>query len=55
MAPELNGKRLEILRDLTPCLLRIAIIANPEHPGEHLERGYSTKVAEQLGLACRAN
>jgi putative tryptophan/tyrosine transport system substrate-binding protein len=51
MAPELNGKRLEILRDFNPDLRRVAIIANPEHPGEHLERAYSEKVAQRLDLA----
>jgi putative ABC transport system substrate-binding protein len=50
MAPDLNGKRLELLREIIPDLHRVALIANPEHPGEHLERSYSTKTAERLGI-----
>jgi len=29
---------------------RVAIIANPEHPGEHQERAYSERRAEQLSI-----
>src|ERR1700730_12342624 len=32
MAADLNGKRLELLREISPELRRVAIIANPEHP-----------------------
>jgi putative ABC transport system substrate-binding protein len=50
MAAELNGKRLEMLRDVVPDLRRVAIIANSEHPGVNLERAYSEDVARGLGL-----
>ena len=50
MAAELNGKRLEPLRDIIPSLHRIAIIANPEHPGSQIERTYSEETAQKLGL-----
>src|SRR2546421_2223965 len=50
MAAELNGKRLEILRDTIPGLQRVAIIANPEHPGSQIERTYSEETARKLGL-----
>jgi putative ABC transport system substrate-binding protein len=50
MAAEMNGKRLEILREIIPNLRRVALIANPEHPGEHLERAYCEDVARTLGL-----
>ena len=50
MAAELNGKRLEMLRDILPDLRRVTIIANPEHPGSNLERDYSEDVARRLGL-----
>jgi putative ABC transport system substrate-binding protein len=50
MAAELNGKRLELLRDMIPDLRRVAIVANPEHPGEHLELAYSEEAARRLGL-----
>jgi putative tryptophan/tyrosine transport system substrate-binding protein len=51
MAAELNGKRLELLREIVPNLHRVAILANPAHPGEHLERGYTQEYGRQLGLA----
>jgi putative ABC transport system substrate-binding protein len=50
MAAELNGKRLEMLRDIVPDLRRVAIIANSEHPGSQLERTYSEDVGRKLGL-----
>lgn len=50
MAAELNGKRLELLRDIVPGLRRVALVGNPEHPGAPLERDYAIKVAGQLGL-----
>jgi putative ABC transport system substrate-binding protein len=50
MAPELNAKRLELLRDIVPTLRRVAIIANPEHPGSQIERTYSEETAQKLGL-----
>ncbi len=50
MAAELNGKRLEMLRDIVPDLRRVAIIANSEHPGVDLERAYSEAVGRRLGL-----
>ena len=50
MAAKLNGKRLEILREIMPDLRRVAIIANSEHPGEHIERSYSEEAAQRLGL-----
>ncbi len=51
MAAELNGKRLELLRELVSGLRRVAVVANPLHPGEHLERAYTETAARQLGLA----
>jgi putative ABC transport system substrate-binding protein len=51
MAAELNAKRLvELLRDIVPGLRRVAIIANPEHPGSQIERTYSEGTAQKLGL-----
>jgi putative tryptophan/tyrosine transport system substrate-binding protein len=51
MAAQLNAKRLEILRDIIPELKRVAIIANPEHPGSELERSYAEETARKLGVA----
>ena len=50
MAAELNGKRLEMLRDIVPGLRRVAIVANSEHPGAHLEWAYCEDVGRRLGL-----
>jgi len=50
MAAEFNGKRLEILRDIVPDLRRVAIVANPEHPGSQIEHVYSEEYGRKLGL-----
>ena len=50
MAVEMNGKRLELLREIIPELRRVAIIGNPEHPGAHLERAFSEAAGRRLGL-----
>ena len=51
MAVELNGKRLELLREINPRLQRVALIANPEHPGEQLERAYCDTTARRLAIS----
>jgi ABC-type uncharacterized transport system substrate-binding protein len=48
MAADLNGKRLEFLRETIPNLRRVAILANPSHPGEHLERDYTENFGRRL-------
>jgi ABC-type uncharacterized transport system substrate-binding protein len=50
MAVEFNGKRLELLREIMPEVRRVAIVGNPEHPGAHLERGFSEETGRRLGL-----
>ena len=40
LAAELNAKRLDFLREMAPELRRVAVVYNPLHPGEHLERGW---------------
>jgi putative ABC transport system substrate-binding protein len=50
MLAETNSKRLELLREIEPNSRRIAVLANPLHPGEHLERKDSEAKARQLGL-----
>jgi putative tryptophan/tyrosine transport system substrate-binding protein len=47
---ELNTKRLELLRQISPDIRQIAVIANPLHPGVEKERGYSEATAQQLGF-----
>jgi putative tryptophan/tyrosine transport system substrate-binding protein len=51
LALELVGKRLELLKQLVPHMTRVAVLANPQHPGEKAERRESLLAAERLGLA----
>jgi putative tryptophan/tyrosine transport system substrate-binding protein len=48
---ELVGKRLELLKELMPRLARVAIVANPAHPGEQLELRASRSAADRLALS----
>ena len=50
MSLDLVGKRMELLKEAVPRLKSIAILANPEHPGEPLERRVSQSSAGALGL-----
>ena len=50
MLADLNGKRLELLKELVPGMRRIGVIANPLHPGQELERAVVDDKARQLGL-----
>ena len=47
---ELVGKRMEMLKEVMPALKRIAVVANPEHPGEQGELRASQAAAKTLGL-----
>src|ERR1700682_624270 len=51
MAAELNGKRLEMLREIMPKIRRVAIVGNPDHPGANVERDYCEEAGKRLGLA----
>ncbi|MEP7183418.1 MAG: ABC transporter substrate-binding protein [Betaproteobacteria bacterium] len=46
----LVGKRMELLNELLPGLKRVAVIANPQHPGEQKELDASQAAATKLGL-----
>ena len=50
MSFELVGKRMEMLKEVIPGMKRVAIIANPHHPGEQGELRVSTAAAKSLGL-----
>ena len=49
----LVGKRLEILKEILPAARRVALIANPQHPGESQELDAARAAASKLGLAVR--
>ncbi len=49
-APDLGGKRLELLREVVPGLRRLAILANVGNPSNVLEMGEVQAAARTLGL-----
>jgi putative ABC transport system substrate-binding protein len=50
LGPEVNGKRLELLKDIVPDVTRVAVIYNPNNPAalEHLKR--TQEAASSLGV-----
>jgi putative ABC transport system substrate-binding protein len=50
LAIELVGKRIELLKEWLPRTRRIAVLARPQHPGEHLERQATEAVVGKLGI-----
>ena len=50
MSLELVGKRLEVLAPLLPAGARVAVVADPAHPGEQSEFRASERAARDLGL-----
>ena len=50
LAIELVGKRIELLKEWLPQIRRIAILARPQHPGEHIERQASEAAGRKLGI-----
>jgi putative ABC transport system substrate-binding protein len=50
LAVDLVGKRIELLMQMVPHIRRIAILARPQHPGEHRERQASEKAVGKLGI-----
>jgi putative tryptophan/tyrosine transport system substrate-binding protein len=51
MLVEMNGKRLELLREIVPQITRVAVIANPLHSGMQLERIDFENKGKELGIA----
>ena len=50
LAPELGGKRLELLRDTVPRLARVGVIWSPQIPGPSLQYRDMQNAAGVLGL-----
>ena len=51
MAVELNGKRIDLMKELLPGVSRVTLLTNPIHPGERLEVAESQRVAAALGIS----
>jgi putative tryptophan/tyrosine transport system substrate-binding protein len=49
LAFELVGKRLELLKEVGPTISRVALLANPGHPGEQRELSETQNTAQSLG------
>ena len=49
----LVGKRMQMLQEALPGVKRVAVIANPQHPGEPKERDAAQLAAASLGLTLR--
>ena len=49
LAFELVGKRLELLKEILPKVPRVAVLANPAHPGEQRELKETQNTAQSLG------
>ena len=47
---ELVGKRLEVMKEIAPSVRRVAILANPQHPGEKAELKASLDAAGRMGV-----
>ncbi len=47
---ELVAKRIQALKEAVPGMRRVAILANPQHAGEHREHAAARAAADQLGL-----
>jgi putative ABC transport system substrate-binding protein len=49
----LVGKRLELIKEFLPGAKRVALVGNPQHPGEHKELAAAREGASKLGLEVR--
>ncbi len=47
---DLVGKRIELLKEILPQAKRVAVLANPQHPGDKAERRAAQVAASALGL-----
>jgi putative ABC transport system substrate-binding protein len=51
MARQMNGKRLELLREALPGVSRVAVLWNPDSPSASVNREQTESAAGALGLA----
>lgn len=52
-ALDLVGKRLQIMKEAIPTMKRVALLADPQHPGQHKELAAAQAAADSLGLQVR--
>ena len=50
MSLDLSAKRIELLKELVPQIRHLAVLARPEHAGEHRERAASEETVAKLGM-----
>src|SRR5262245_5775833 len=50
LALEIAAKRVEILKEASPAITRVAVLSNPEHAGEASELRVTRDAARNLGL-----
>ena len=49
-ALDLVGKRMQIMKEALPAMKRVALLADPQHPGQHKEFAAAQAAAANLGL-----
>jgi len=50
LAFDLVGKRIELLKEWVPQVRHVAVLARPQHPGEHRERQATQEVIDKLDM-----
>jgi hypothetical protein len=50
LALDLVGKRIEVLKEWVPQVRHVAVLARPQHPGEHRERQATQEVIDKLEM-----
>jgi len=51
LSSELAGKRLELLKEVVPGVRRVAVLSNPDHPGERLDWRELQAAARGVGMS----
>ncbi len=47
------GKRMELMKEALPGVRRLAVLANPQHPGEQMELQVAQTAGSKLGMTLR--
>jgi putative tryptophan/tyrosine transport system substrate-binding protein len=55
LQPELAGKRLQLLREVSPKLTRVAMLTNPSHAGENQEWREMDLAAKTIGITLQSH